>query len=196
MDGLTLVQARIASLQARFEPAAPAPSSALPAIGSFDSILDAAMSRNSATQRARGAYGPAAVPFELKGLINGQLPDSSLREIGVGGHRLSASAASSFRSMRADAARDGIDVGVTDSYRTYAQQVDLADRKGLYSEGGLAAKPGTSDHGWGLSLDVDVNDQGQRWLRANGARYGFVEDVPREPWHWTYRPDPGGAAIT
>jgi hypothetical protein len=42
----------------------------------------------------------------------------------------------------------GVDIGVTDSYRSYDAQVDVARRKGLYSQGGLAATPGTSDHGW------------------------------------------------
>lgn len=25
------------------------------------------------------------------------------------------------------------------------------------------------------------------WLQANGARFGFVNDVRGEYWHWTYR---------
>ena len=62
--------------------------------------------------------------------------------------------------MTEAARRDGVSIGVTDSYRSYGEQVDLARRKGLYSQGGLAAKPGTSDHGWGLSLDLDLEHQG------------------------------------
>jgi LAS superfamily LD-carboxypeptidase LdcB len=88
--------------------------------------------------------------------------------------------------MAADAGAAGVNLGVTDSYRSYDQQVDLARRKGLYSQGGLGATPGASAHGWGLAVDVDVNDQGQAWLRANAGRYGFVEAVPREPWHWEF----------
>jgi LAS superfamily LD-carboxypeptidase LdcB len=88
--------------------------------------------------------------------------------------------------MRADARAAGVEIGVTDSYRSYDQQVDVARRKGLYSQGGLAAKPGTSDHGWGMSLDLDLDSRAQAWMRANAGRHGFVEDVPREPWHWTF----------
>jgi hypothetical protein len=80
----------------------------------------------------------------------------------------------------------GVDIGVTDSYRSYDAQVDVARRKGLYSQGGLAATPGTSDHGWGMSLDLDLDSRALSWMRANAGRYGFVEDVPREPWHWTF----------
>ncbi|QGG97136.1 hypothetical protein GH723_14760 [Actinomarinicola tropica] len=63
-----------------------------------------------------------------------------------------------------------------------------ATEKGLYSQGGLAATPGTSNHGWGLSVDLDLNPASEAWMKANAPRFGFVEDVPREPWHWTYRP--------
>jgi LAS superfamily LD-carboxypeptidase LdcB len=50
--------------------------------------------------------------------------------------------------------------------------------------------PGTSNHGWGLSVDINVaaDARAGRWLHANTARYGFFNDVPTEPWHWTYRP--------
>jgi hypothetical protein len=27
------------------------------------------------------------------------------------------------------------------------------------------------------------------WLRAHAHSVGFVNDVPCEQWHWTYRPD-------
>jgi LAS superfamily LD-carboxypeptidase LdcB len=88
----------------------------------------------------------------------------------------------------ADAKRAGVNIGITDSYRSYTEQVDLAKRKGLYSQGGLAAKPGTSDHGWGLATDLDLDSKAQTWMRANAGKYGFVEDTPREPWHWAYKP--------
>ena len=68
------------------------------------------------------------------------------------------------------------------------QQVDLARRKGLYSQGGLAAKPGTSEHGWGMATDLDLNAKALAWMRKNAGNYGFVENVARESWHWAYRP--------
>lgn len=118
---------------------------------------------------------------------NGRLDETALSLIGIGNHRLAPAAAEAFRRMRADAAAQGIAIGATDSYRDYDQQVDLVSRKGLYSNGGLAAQPGTSQHGWGLALDLDVDESGLAWLRANAARYGFFEDVPREPWHWEFQ---------
>jgi LAS superfamily LD-carboxypeptidase LdcB len=37
-----------------------------------------------------------------------------------------------------------------------------------------------------MSLDLDLDSRALSWMRANAGRYGFVEDVPREPWHWTF----------
>lgn len=129
------------------------------------------------------------VPVELLRFGNGKVPAEALSPIaGAEGHRLWAPAARSFEALRAAAARDGVKIGVTDSYRPYEVQVDLVRRKGLYSQGGLAAKPGTSNHGWGIALDLRLDGAAQTWMRENAGRFGFVEDVPREPWHWTYRP--------
>ncbi len=141
---------------------------------------------------AAGAAAPAAAAAASAAALaaygNGRIPAEALTPIGRGNHRLSAPAAAAFRELEAAAKRDGVTFGVTDSYRSYDQQVELAKRKGLYSEGGLAARPGTSNHGWGLSLDLDLDAKAQAWMRANGPRFGFVEDVPREPWHWTFKP--------
>jgi hypothetical protein len=149
-----------------------------------------------------GSYGMAAqrvaagatklngkgVPVELAAYGNGKIPSNALHPVGATGHKLWAPAADSLTALIADAKRAGVNVGITDSYRPYAEQVDLAKRKGLYSQGGLAAKPGTSDHGWGMAVDLDLDSKAQAWMRANAGKYGFVEDTPREPWHWAYTP--------
>jgi LAS superfamily LD-carboxypeptidase LdcB len=141
------------------------------------------MAPTSPIKTTSSKYQP---PAALQAFGNGRIPLEMLTPIGIGGHRLYAPAAQAFMSMRAAAAAEGIDVGITDSYRTYEQQVDLAARKGLYSEGGYAAVPGTSKHGWGMAIDIDVDAAGQAWMRANAGRFGFVENVPREPWHWEF----------
>lgn len=126
------------------------------------------------------------VPASLAAYGNGRIPADALAGIGVDGHRLWAPAAAAFTDLLAAAAADGITIGVTDSYRPYDVQVRLAEEKGLYSEGGLAARPGTSEHGWGKAVDLRLDAAAQAWMRANGPRFGFVENVPREPWHWEY----------
>lgn len=206
---ITAVQARIAEIQARL---APPPASNTGA--AFNAVLSQAVSQAGAAAGVQAPVSSAAVatpaagwtpppravaaappiptgklepPADLRAYGNGKIPSGALSEIGDGSHRMWAPAATSFKRLITDARASGIDIGVTDSYRSYEQQVDLAERKGLYSQGGLAATPGTSNHGWGLSLDLDLDSEALAWMRANGKQYGFVEDVPREPWHWTYR---------
>ncbi|MCU1400419.1 MAG: D-alanyl-D-alanine carboxypeptidase [Acidimicrobiales bacterium] len=152
------------------------------ATGQVASIL-----RGAVTGVGSGGTGSLDVPPELLAYGNGQIPRALLTPIGIGQHRLWSVAANAFTSMRSDAAAQGVDISVTDSYRSYDQQVDLAARKGLWKDGGYAAVPGTSPHGWGLAVDLDVSPAGLAWVRANGAKYGFVETTPREPWHWEYR---------
>lgn len=141
-----------------------------------------------AERKAPGEYGSLTPPAALVGFGNGTIPPEALTTLSVEGHSLYAPAGNAFEAMFAAATRDGVTIGVTDSYRPLAVQERLATEKGLYSDGGLAATPGYSNHGWGMSLDLDLDEQAQAWMRENGPDYGFVEDVPREPWHWTYRP--------
>ncbi|NYI59544.1 M15 family metallopeptidase [Cellulomonas soli] len=148
---------------------------------SFASALAQAVTGGSAT-RLNGD----GVPVELAAYGNGQIPASALAQVGTTGHRLWAPAAEKLTQLISDAAADGVTVGITDSYRSYDAQVDLAERKGLYKNGGLAAVPGTSDHGWGMAVDLSLDDKAQVWMREHGDEYGFVEDTPREPWHWGY----------
>jgi D-alanyl-D-alanine carboxypeptidase len=135
-----------------------------------------------------GALSTTGVPTDLSHYENGRIPAALLKSLGTGNHRLWAPAADKFKAMSAAAARDGVHLGVNDSYRSYAEQVDMARRKGLYSQGGLAAKPGTSDHGWGKSVDLALDGRAQSWMRTHAAQYGFTANVPRESWHWTYKP--------
>ena len=139
--------------------------------------------------RPIGGYGSMPVPPSLAAFGNGNVPATALTPIRQSGHRLYAPAAAAWDGLVTAAAADGVSIRITDSYRSYDQQVDLVNRKGLYSEGGLGARPGTSNHGWGLAVDADVNDaRTLDWIRTNGPRFGYVEAVPREPWHWEFRP--------
>jgi hypothetical protein len=125
------------------------------------------------------------------GFQNGQIPRSALAPIGAG-HYLRADAAQAWVALQ-QAARHhfGAPIGVTSSYRSYAQQVVLKRTKG-----GLAATPGQSNHGWGLALDlIDTGFGSPRydWLRAVGPQYGWVHPdwaqaggSNPEAWHWEY----------
>jgi hypothetical protein len=141
-----------------------------------------------AVQLTPGAYGRLDPPPELVIHGNGRVPADALSPVGDTGHILWEPAALGLDRLIDDAAADGVIVGITDSYRPIDVQERLAREKGLYHQGGLAAVPGTSNHGWGIATDLDLDAPGLAWMRSNAWRYGFVEDVPREPWHWTYRP--------
>ena len=195
LEGVQAVQARIAHIQnvlapRRAEPLGQTTTAATPKAGSFASALASATDSTTLTPAVRkspGSYGPMDVPEELRRYGNGKIPDAALSSIGVGDFRLERKAAEAFTKMRVDAKAAGVTIGVEDAYRTYAEQVDLAKRKGLFKNGGLAAVPGTSNHGWGLALDLDLDTNALKWMRDNGYKYGFAEDTPREPWHWGYR---------
>lgn len=187
---LDAVHAHIAGIEAHFAPSNPDTrgiAQKVPNGGAFEAALQAASGGITDLQGTRATSGAMKIPAELMRYGNGKIPKEALSLIGVGQHRLSSKAAQSFRAMRAAAATDGIEIGVTDSYRDLGAQEALARQKGLYSQGGLAARPGTSNHGWGLALDVKVDAAGLSWMRLHAAQYGFVGDVPREPWHWDYK---------
>ncbi len=205
MDGLAAVMNRIASIEAIVAPRAPrsapqttagsGPLGTRPggsAGADFERLYAGALAQaaplRSAQRLEPGQYGPLQPPSELLPFGNGRVPPHALSSIGHGDHRLHAPAAHAFNQMEAAARAEGVSFGVIASFRDLATQERLAQEKGLYSQGGLAAAPGTSNHGWGLSVDLDLDARAQAWMRENGWRFGFVEDVPREPWHWTYRP--------
>jgi zinc D-Ala-D-Ala carboxypeptidase len=109
-------------------------------------------------------------------------------------HRLRADAAIALAKL--DVAyneRFDKDLCITDSYRSLGSQISLASRKP-----GLAARPGSSEHGWGLAVDLcdggDVAGTPQHdWLLEHAPAFGW--DNPEwarpngsrpEAWHWEY----------
>ena len=193
MDGIAAITDRIAAIQRTIATLAPQPADATASAtgsvtsSSFDSVLATEVSATGSVTAA-GTLTAQGVPVELERYGNGHIPLAALTTIGTTNQRLWAPAAGAYERLAAAAGRDGVTIGITDSYRTYESQVDLAARKGLYSQGGLAAEPGTSNHGWGRSLDLDLDAKALAWMRTNAATYGFAADAPRESWHWTYTP--------
>jgi hypothetical protein len=142
-----------------------------------------------APHRSGAAIDATGVPADLATFGNGRVPEGALVAVeGADGDRLWGPAAGALAALRDDAAAAGVRIGVTSGYRSYDEQVAMAAEKGLYRQGGLAAEPGHSQHGWGLAVDLDVDEAGLTWLRAHAERYGFAESVAGEPWHWEFRP--------
>lgn len=78
------------------------------------------------------------------------------------------------------------DLAVSLSYRTLAKQQEKWAN--FQAGGNLAAVPGTSNHGWAVAADMRWGRLVTlAWLQANAPRYGFINDVPSENWHYTYQ---------
>lgn len=126
---------------------------------------------------------------------NGQVPRDELCALTFApGHRLRADAAVALAMLNiAYRSHFGSNLCLTDSYRTLASQESLAARKP-----GLAARPGTSEHGMGLAVDFcgGIQTYGSTrydWMRANAPTFGWANPawaIPpssrEEPWHWEY----------
>lgn len=125
---------------------------------------------------------------------NGQVPSTELCPLPISGHLLHADAAYGWwRLNRAFTRRFGSGICVTDSYRSYGAQSAVYNEKP-----GLAAVPGTSNHGWGVALDlcggVESYASPQHvWLAEQGEKYGWVNPSwaqaggsRPEPWHWEF----------
>lgn len=116
------------------------------------------------------------------GDFSGFIPTKALAPIEGGRHFMKPSAAAAYKAMQKAAKRDGVNFSITDSYRDYNAQVALKKAKPS-----LAATPGHSNHGWGLALDINVNDpETYKWLKRNGKKFGFEQPMSYEPWHWEY----------
>ena len=117
----------------------------------------------------------------MKDYDNGHIPQSVMTPLG-GGHYARPDVAKAFKAMRRSMKRDGLTLSITDSYRSYDEQVALKAQKPT-----LAATPGKSNHGWGIAFDINVNDpRVYKWLKNNGKRFGFEQPMSYEPWHWEY----------
>jgi peptidoglycan hydrolase-like protein with peptidoglycan-binding domain len=161
-------------------------------------------------------------PRDLSGTSNGRLRASLLSTVtpvhsrGWSMHHI---AARCWEAMRAAAWRDGVLLSMSGNpYRSYERQVSLfrdryastsptsIDKSGRLwngvryyrTRGAPVAVPGTSNHGWGLAIDLAIDADGDpefewpvkslhgpalTWLRANAARFGFSWEMQIEPWH-------------
>lgn len=119
-------------------------------------------------------------------------------------------AAEALKELVSAAAADGVQLQITEGYRSYRKQEQLFNsyvaRLGEAQALKSCAKAGTSDHQLGLAVDfsdssIAFNDsfdstaQGQ-WLLAHAWEYGFLQRVPAAKskllgytslaWHYRY----------
>lgn len=126
---------------------------------------------------------------------NGRLPGRVLCTLpGGSGERLRADAAVAFVGLAAAYLEQmGEPLCVTDGYRPLAEQQQLRRTKPR-----LAARPGSSEHGWGLAVDLSCGVQSFRtrqhaWMVEHAGEHGwFLPDWAQrggsrpEPWHWEF----------
>lgn len=116
-------------------------------------------------------------------------------------------AVNAFISMYKAAKKDGYDLFINSSYRSYQDQVDLCDSyRELYGDNyvkNYVAQPGFSEHQTGLSFDIGSRNSNifaespeYEWIQKNAHKYGFIQRFPSkyeaitgfraEPWHYRY----------
>lgn len=137
--------------------------------------------------------GCDGVPPEVA-QANGRIDRAFLCTLWDGKTEIRADAAVSLALLNEEYRSEfGRDICMTDGYRSYAAQASLRARKP-----GLAAPAGTSEHGYGLAVDmcggVETAGTAYWWLMDNAGDYGFENprwaqrggSGPYEPWHWEY----------
>lgn len=121
-------------------------------------------------------------------------------------------AAAALEEMFAGARNDGIELAAVSGFRSYGRQETLfnaeVNRAGEEKALQAVARPGSSEHQTGLSMDIssktnnfNLNEEFGRtkegiWLAHNAHKYGFILRYPRgkenltgymyEPWHFRY----------
>ena len=131
----------------------------------------------------------------IAGYPNGRIPTSLLCPLwGAPGMSLRGDAAAAFNRMSQEyAATFGEPICVIDSYRSYDEQISVKAARGSY-----AATPGTSNHGWGLAVDLcgaieRFGTAPHNWMRNNAPAFGYFHPdwaqrggSKPEPWHWEF----------
>lgn len=140
-------------------------------------------------------YPDGVPPGPWGGYSNGFIPEDLLSAIPwAPHHHLRSDAVASLVELNKKfRAEFGYDLGISDAYRDYAEQVRA---KEIY--GGGAAEPGTSNHGWALAVDFGTgiatfNTPQYNWMKAHAPAYGWRHpdwaepggSIP-EPWHWEF----------
>lgn len=167
----------------------------------------------------RALVRPACLTGQTNGRLSAAIMAETPGQAGGVGVLLVEPAARAWRALCAAAKAEGhvLKIGWSNSaYRPYADQERIfRDRytttylqgrphktwngRRWYQKPGtaVAAVPGTSNHGWGLAVDVGEERDGDTgtesvdqgtvdWLAANEHLYGFSHELQSEPWHIRY----------
>ena len=172
-------------------------------------VVNRAAGISTPTQGVSTTKGGTSRVIEGVKYKNGEIPDDKMRYITNWKHykgaassdggrlRLYDKASYAVDALLVAAEKAGIKFKINSCYRTYEDQAAVQRQYGK-----LAAKPGTSNHGFGLAVDfafpvasklTPSTDQ-YEWLFKNAAKYGFkrLPYSPKHPesweaWHWEFQ---------
>lgn len=150
-------------------------------------------------------------------LIPGLYVDNSGNKIElcqVEGNALNTKIVGKYLDMKQAASNDGVILRINSGFRSPYDNINTQSNDGvrvratsqdeLYKKWkagvpgyNLAAPPGKSKHGNGISLDLNtgsrrkgtLNENVYSWLVKNSWNYGFVRSVRSEEWHFDYLPN-------
>lgn len=127
------------------------------------------------------------------------------------------SAARAWRSLKAAAGADGVDVYIVSAFRSIDRQAELIRQKldagdAIENILTICAPPGFSEHHTGRAIDLSTphcraleiafdRTAAFAWLTRYAAAYGFRLSYPAgncwgfqyEPWHWCFQGHPSRA---
>lgn len=122
-------------------------------------------------------------------------PEGSVVPIPGTSYKARSSVRDNFVAMRTAAARDGVTLQVNSGWRSEAVQVGIwnSHNCNVRSCSGTVARPCTlggngSNHNSGNALDLQSRrgSDAYNWLKANGGRYGFNNNLGADdPFHWS-----------
>lgn len=118
---------------------------------------------------------------------NAQLPDSDLEVIATKNgqiYKLTKEAAQGYKVLKQAASEAGydLDAALRSAYRDWNKQDDLYKHQSKFP----AAKPGTSNHGWGRAIDISTSSKIYSWMKKNAFKYNWYWFGPDDEIHFTY----------
>lgn len=133
------------------------------------------------------------------------IPEDKLTTID--GYQMLKTTGANFIAMREAAASAGVTLELRSGYRSPQRQLEIWNQygcslqsgKAVCSGGKLVAVPcalggGGSNHSTGDAIDINVgcgngvtncNTKTYNWLKANGGKFGFFNNLPKDPPHWS-----------
>lgn len=145
---------------------------------------------------------PTNRPSVPAGQSNGALDPDLLRPVGA--CVVNRLAAPSLTGLLQAAAAAGVKLTAGSCYRDLAGQIAVRESWCAREACQMAAKPGTSNHGWGKAVDFTTADEmtfdspAYRWLASQAWIFGWnhpswadPSGTAPEPWHWEWVGDGG-----